>query len=493
VLNWNSIVDEAAVASVLSDAYAPFCRPIADALAVFLRGLPAGHQATILANQAALPQTASASERLAALARSCPALHKLGQILARDRRLAPELRKHLQELESLRPSMSMETIHAALAEELGPLKRLGIALLPPALAEASVAIVVPFRYDPAPGEKSPREAVFKLLNPGIEERLEQELELFEQVGSYLDQQCEDFRLPQLDYRESFEQVRDKLRHEVRLDLEQCHLAQARALYAGDSRVQIPALFEHCTSRVTAMEQVVGRKVTEHGLDSEVERRRLTRLVLQALIARPIFLRASQALFHADPHAGNLFLTNDHRLAILDWSLVGSLGERERIAMVQITLAALTLDAERINAILAGLAERHQPDRATLESVVYAWLGRIRRGQFPGFTWLMGLLDEAVRTARLRVGADLMLFRKTIYTLDGVVADIGARDSRIDDVLLKEFLGHFAVEWPERWTALPNSRAFATRLSNADLAQMMLSLPLAAARLWLDQFTIPKPR
>jgi ubiquinone biosynthesis protein len=493
MLNWNSIIDEAALASVLSDAYAHFSRPIAGALAVFLRGLPAAHQAVVLANQASLPQNATASERLAALARSCPALHKLGQILARDRCLAPELRKHLQELESLRPSMSMETIQAALAQELGPLNRLGVTLLPPALAEASVAIVVPFRYDPAPGEKMPREAVFKILKPGIEERLDQELELFEQVGSYLDQRCEDFQLPPLDYQAAFEQVRDKLRHEVRLDQEQGHLERARALYAGESRVQIPALFEHCTSRITAMERIVGRKVTEHGLDSEFEKRRLTRLVLQALIARPIFLRASQALFHADPHAGNLFLTRDHRLAILDWSLVGSLGERERIAMVQITLAALTLDAERMVTILAGLAERNQVDRATLETVVQSWLRRIRRGEFPSFTWLMGLLDEAVQTARLRVGTDLMLFRKTIYTLEGMVADIGARDIWIDAVLLNQFLGHLAVEWPERWLALPNSRRFATRLSNADLAQMTLSFPWAAKQLWFDQFRILQPQ
>jgi ubiquinone biosynthesis protein len=487
VLHWDSIIDEATLASVLSEAYAHFSRPIAGALARFLGGLPAAHQASILTDQATLPPTATPSKRLATLARSCPTLHKLGQILARDQRLAPELRKHLQELESLRPSISLETIETTLEQELGPLKRLGVTLVPPALAEASVAVVVPFREESAPRGELPREAVFKLLKPGIEARLEQELELLGQVGAYLDQRCEDFQIPPLDYREMFEQIRDKLRHEVRLDQEQRHLQQARALYAGECRVQIPALFEPCTARVTAMERVVGNKVTEQGLNSEGEKRRLAGLVLEALIAVPIFLRASQALFHADPHAGNLFLTTDRRLAILDWSLVGSLGERERIAMVQILLGALTLDAERIVAILTELAERPPIDRETLEAVVRRWLRRIRQGQFPGFTWLMGLLDEAVQTARLRVQADLLLFRKTLYTIEGVVNDIGARGHRIDEVLLSKFLGHFVVEWPERWLALPNSRTFATWVSNADLAQMMLSLPWTATRFWLEQF------
>ncbi len=237
---------------MLPDAQARFRRPIAGALAVFLQGLPEAHQEAILAEQALLPPTAIPAARLATLARSCPALHKLGQILARDRRLAPELRQHLQELESLPPSIPFETIRDILTQELGPLERLGITLESPALAEASVAVVVPFRFDSAPGGEGLREGVFKILKPGIEERLEQELELFQRVGTYLDQMCEEFQIPHLDYLEAFEQVRDKLQHEVLLDLEQRHLEQARAIYTGEPWVQIPALLNPCTPRVTAM-------------------------------------------------------------------------------------------------------------------------------------------------------------------------------------------------------------------------------------------------
>jgi ubiquinone biosynthesis protein len=483
--NWDSIIDEAAVASVLPDEYARFRRPIAGALGVFLEGLPAVHIEAVLTDQASLPPTATAARRLGVLALSCPALHKLGQILARDRRLSPELRQHLQELESLPPSVPVESIQAVLAQELGPLGRLGVTLLPPALAEASVAVVIPFRQDHGPRKERSQAGVFKILKPGIEERLAQELELVGHVGSYLDERCDAFRLPHLDYRESFEQVRDKLRQEVRLDLEQQHLAQAGEFYRDEPRVQVPALFAHCTPRVTAMERVTGGKVTEHGLDSAGDMRRLAGLVVEALIARPVFSPANRALFHGDPHAGNLFLTDDHRLAVLDWSLVGTLGERERIAFGQITLGALTLSPERIVAALVGLAERRQVNRLVLESVVDAWLDRVRFGQFPGFAWLMGLLDEAFQTARLRVGGDLMLFRKTLHALEGVLADVHAGTSPIDVVLQREFLRHLALEWPRRWVAPPHSRAFATRLSNADLAQMFLGLPWAAAQVWVN--------
>src|SRR6516162_9353966 len=192
MVNWGLRIDEGAIASVLPDEYARFRRPVLGALTTFLESLPAGHQAAVLAGQAALPPTAPASERLFVLARSCPALHKLGQILARDRRLSPELRQHLQGLESLPPSTPLGAVQATLAQELGPLDRLGVTLEPPALAEASVAVVIPFRGDR--GER-PRQGVFKVLKPGIEERLDQELAVLERVGSYLDEKCHEFGIP----------------------------------------------------------------------------------------------------------------------------------------------------------------------------------------------------------------------------------------------------------------------------------------------------------
>jgi ubiquinone biosynthesis protein len=478
MLAWSFLLDESALASVLPDELAHFRKPLAGALAVFLQGLPSEHQAALLKDQAALPD-ASPSQRLAVLARSCPALHKLGQVLARDRRLPAPLRGHLQELESLPPSVPLAAIEAILTRELGALEQRGVTPLPPALAEASVAIVVPFHH-----AGTTEQGVFKVLKPGVEERLELELELLGRVGAYLDQRCGELGIPPLDYQESFQQVRDRLRHEVRLDLEQQHLARARAVYATQPQVHVPALLPHCTPRVTAMERLTGVKITDHGLPSPDERRRLGDLVIEALIAGPIFARADEALFHGDPHAGNLLLTTDGRLGILDWSLAGVLGEHDRIAFAQMALGCLTLDSQRIVTSLAGLAKWGRIDRPALASVVHAWLGRIRQGYLPGFTSLMDLLDEAVQKGGLRVGADLLLFRKSLHTLEGVVADIGAPEDRLDAVLLVQLLGHLVVEYPQRWLALPSSRAFATRLSNADLLEAALGWPCTLARFWL---------
>ncbi len=210
---------------------------------------------------------------------------------------------------------------------------------------------------------------------------------------------------------------------------------------------------------------------------------MAKLIAKSLIAKPVFSQSSHALFHSDPHAGNLFLTQDERLGILDWSLVGSLGVPERVAIVQILLGAMTLDTQRIVTVLAGLADAQRWDAVATEGVVQHWIQRVRRGQFPGLRWLMGMLDDAVQTARLRVSVDLMLFRKSLHTLEGVVAEVGERSGQIDKTLSLEFLRHFAEEWPQRWVKWPASRDFATRLSNQDLTDTLVSYPTTMARFW----------
>ena len=324
-LHWDVLLDEASLASVLPPEYSHFARPIRDGLAVFLAGLPGEEQVAMLRSQAALGPQATMSERLGGLARHCPVLQKLGQVLARDQRLPAELRFQLRQLESLPPTVPLAVLESTLRQELGSLERRGIVLCPPAIAEASVAVVIPFRFEATRRNVSHREGVFKVLKPGIQDRLDRELNLLERVGEHLDECCEELHIPHLDYQESFQQVRDKLRDEVRLENEQRHLQLASVTYAGDENVQIPALLPDCTTRVTAMERVTGVKVTDHDLVKRTDRRRLAEKVVRALVAGPVFSPVRESMFHGDPHAGNLFLTDDQRLAILDWSLVGHAG------------------------------------------------------------------------------------------------------------------------------------------------------------------------
>jgi ubiquinone biosynthesis protein len=436
----------------------------------------------LVAEQCALPADASAEERLAVLISRCPTLHKLGQVVARDRRLAPTLRRRLQSLESMEPVTPVATVAETIRREIGADCVRALAIDSRALAEASVALVIPFTSNELK-DKQPGHGVLKALKPQIKERLEEELEIWSSLAVFIDERCKQDGLPLLRCAEIFETVRELLAKEVRLDLEQAHLTEAARFYADTERIQIPALLPCSTPSVTVMERVFGTKVTDAGHLSDKARKELAGLVLRELVARPIWSTEPWAMFHADPHAGNLFYTEDDRLAILDWSLVGHLDKTEREQTAQVVLGALNLDANRVCRAIAAMAIS-VPDETALRRVADRAVGVLYRTEPPSLHWLLNLLGDAMLEAGVLFGEDLVLFRKSVLTLEGVAADVSMGTS-LGKVL--PLSGGLALlrEWARRCVASPISRDFGTHVSNLDLLSLYFAAPSAAGRFVTD--------
>jgi ubiquinone biosynthesis protein len=168
------------LASVVPDCYAAFRPLVADGLTSFLTHLSPARLAAVFRAQAELPADADLGRRLVLFLHACPALHKIGQVVARNRNLDPELRRHLQELESLEPHTPPDQLRPILARELAPAAepyRVAVADRP--LAEGGVAVVVPLTWsDPAAGADAPRRhGVAKLLKPGVAGLLAEDLDI----------------------------------------------------------------------------------------------------------------------------------------------------------------------------------------------------------------------------------------------------------------------------------------------------------------------------
>lgn len=423
------------------------------------------------------PSAAGALLRVMPIVRQSPTLHKLGQVLARHKALDADLRAQLQTLESLAPATPMPPILACIHEELRRTDAPPVRVQRRALAEGSVAVVVPFTWHDGDATV---EGVFKVLRPGIVERLDAELSAWAAVGAHLDETCDENNLPPIPYRETFEQVRELLLNEVRLDLEQAHLAEAAACYAGDDDVRVPRVLPFGTARMTAMEHVDGRLIAD--VNEPAMRRRAAETIVRAMIAGPLLSDADAALFHADPHAGNLMIDADGRLVPLDWSLAGRLSRDARTAAVQLLLGAMQRDAGVATRATEALADR-VVDAHTLRDRVGSAVQSLPPFAPPGVHWLTALLDGLVVSNAARFAGDLMLFRKSLLTLEGVVADVcDAVD--VDAVLMQAVMRQLADEWPRRMLSFPMSRSFGTHLSNADLWSAAWSVPAAATRHWL---------
>ena len=470
--------------------FAEFRPLVSDAVVFFVERLPMPRIAELVADQCALSGDASAEERLAALISRCPTLHKLGQVVARDRRLAPGLRRRLQALESMEPMTPVATVADSIRREIGTDCSCALTMDSQALAEASVAVVIPFSSDRLEDEL-PTHGVLKALKPNIRERLEEELEIWASLAAFIDERCVQDGLPLLRCAEIFETVRDLLAKEVRLDLEQANLVEAAKFYSDAEKIQIPILLPCSTPSITVMERVFGTKVTDAKHLSEPDRKELAGLVLRELVARPIWSTKPWAMFHADPHAGNLFYTEDHRLAILDWSLVGHLDKTEREQTAQIVLGALNLDPHRVRRAIAAMAIG-VPDERALSEVVDRAVGALYRTEKPSLHWLLDLLGDSMFKAGVGFGEDLVLFRKSVLTLEGVAADVSTGTS-LGRVLPLSGGLELLREWARRSVASPISRDFGTHVSNLDLLSLYFAAPLAATRFVTDRLFRPSFR
>jgi len=84
---------------------------------------------------------------------------------------------------------------------------------------------------------------------------------------------------------------------------------------------------------------------------------------------------------------------------------------------------------------------------------------------------------------LRVfGEDLLLFRKTWFSLSGIFSDLVEHQSP-DIPLLGCGLRRFLAELPARLLALSDSRSFSTHISNADVLLTGASVWLSSVRYW----------
>ncbi len=448
------------------------------ALCTFLQNLPARRLEQLEALQRGIPSGAPPAVRLLALLQHCPTLHKFGQLLARRRDLPPALRTVLQSLESLPPTASADEVRERISREVARFaSEWTFDPAGPPLAEASVAVVVPVTIRRG-GEAAPLEAVVKLLKPDITENLMVELNALAAVADALERDGPAAGLPDIRYRDTFEDVRALVTHEVNLVAEHENLAAAFTRLALNTNVLIPEPLACSSAQMLAMGRIHGRKVTDAPADAGT-RRRLGRTIVQALIADVLFSPDEVAHFHADPHAGNLFVTDDGRLAILDWSLVGCLGRSERRAVVLLLAAALTLDAPLARRAIETLAI--EPPPAAISPIIDAAIDRVARGQLPGLDWMVALLD-GLATTGVRFSADMLLMRKCLWLLEGVLADLSP-DVPVDATLIAAAFSAFAFDWPHRLMSGPFAAAPRTHLSNADLAALALRLPVAAVNFW----------
>ncbi len=440
------------VETLVPEAQAAWRPLVRDAMGFVFSKLSRERLAAKLREQMGLPAETPPEERLIRLIAKMPGLQKLGQVLARHRGLAVPVREALCQLENGMTDVTADEIRAIVTEDLGPrLKAYGVQIEPSVHKEGSASAIVKFTWRKP--RREPEEGAFKVLKPYVPENFAQDMNLLQGLSEYLGSRDRGYGFAVRDLREMISEVRLLLEHELDFPREQATLIEAARMYHSSFGIRVPRLIGPlCSRRVTAMSAEHGVKVTEAFPRAPLRRSGIARQVIEALVAVPLFSPEPEAVFHADPHAGNLLYDEPHReLVILDWALTDrlSLATRRQVVM----LAVMTLlrkpagVAEAIYALAKPNRRGHRTPQLLIEQHVNRFFASFPRGRAPSVLDAMILLDELALTG-VRFPAALFMFRKVLFTLDGVLHDVAGPGVRMDQVIACQFLtrcvGSFGV-------------------------------------------------
>ncbi|EOA20350.1 hypothetical protein CARUB_v10000658mg [Capsella rubella] len=261
---------------------------------------------------------------------------KLGQFIASAPTLfPPEYVKEFQNCFDKAPPVPFEEIRKILQEELGkPIDSVYEYVDPTPIASASIAQVHGARL-----RGSQEDVVIKVLKPGIEDFLVADLNFIYVVSRIFEFLSPEFSRTSLVG--IVKDIRESMLEEVDFNKEAQNIESFKRYLESmglTGQATAPRVYKYCSSRrVLTMERLYGVPLTD--LDSI---RSLVSSPENSLItALNVWFGSLLACesFHADVHAGNLWLLRDGRIGFLDFGIVGRISPKTWAAM-EVFLASI---------------------------------------------------------------------------------------------------------------------------------------------------------
>ena len=344
-----------------------------------------------------------------------PTFVKFGQVLATRIDLLPaEWIAELGKLQNAVPARPWEEIRPQLVEDLGDEpERVFARVEQDALAAASLAQTHRAWLEDGSA------VVLKVRRPGIRELVEADLRLLARVAEIIEAQAPDLRR----YRPTgiVQQFASSLRAELDFAAECRNAERIAENFEGDERIAIPDIHWQWTSeRLNVQEFMDGipgndlAAVDAAGIDRHELARTGAALVLKMVL--------EDGLFHADPHPGNIFYLDDGRIGVIDFGMVGRVGERRRQQVAQLLHGMVSQDAEAVADILLDWTDGDADvEEGRLQTDVDALVDQYRGVPLKELRMGQMLLDVSamLRRNRLTLPPDLALMIKAFLTLEGL--------------------------------------------------------------------------
>jgi ubiquinone biosynthesis protein len=249
-------------------------------------------------------------------------------------------------------------------------------------------------------------------------------------------------------------------------------------------VRVPRLIRPlCTSQITALTEERGIKVTNAASRLPAARRRkVAEQLVEALVAVPLLATQEDAIFHGDPHAGNLLYNNrTGELTIIDWALRERLSrdQRRHLALVflMVTLRDPVGTCNEVLALTQQHIRRTSPRGRMIAEFVARFLSDLPTARMSSGVDAM-LLLERLAMKSVTFPTPLIMLSKVMFTLDGILGDVAGSSPDMGFGFGVTIARHVAQHW------IRNRKEFRSPLMNRDWITLQCSALLYAPRLWL---------
>jgi len=258
-----------------------------------------------------------------------PTFVKLGQVLSSRTELLPSA--YIEALSRLHDSVGpfpTEKAKAIIAEQLGrPVEELYASFDDQPIAAASLGQVHGAMLQDG------TRVVVKVQRPDVEQIMADDLDAIENVAAFLDDYTDLGR--QYRFRAIVGQLRRSLLRELDYEREAANLTLMADRHERFEKLMVPRPIEGlCAGRVLTMQRIEGVSLSsKHGQSIDAGDELLKQLFHAYL--RQILV---DGLFHADPHPGNVMLTDDGRLGLIDMGMTGFVDPTMREDLLRLLLA-----------------------------------------------------------------------------------------------------------------------------------------------------------
>lgn len=349
------------------------------------------------------------------LERLGPTFVKIGQLLSsRADLLPPKFLKPLSRLQDKVKPFPFQDVQFTIETEFGTkISKLFSSFDPQPLAAASLGQV--HRAALHDG----RAVVVKVQRPNIHEQIREDFAALDEIAKVLHRHTDFGQRHELV--KVLEEFETSIAHELDYRREASNMVTLANNLREFKRIRIPLPIEsYTTHKVLTMDYIEGTKITELSplTPLDLDGRALAEELFRAYLKQVLI----DGTFHADPHPGNVFLTTDRRIALIDLGMVGYTTPAMQDSLLKLLLAVSEGESDQA----ADVAIRISDTATNFDETQFRHkIGQLVAEQLSGTLGQMDLgktLLEVSRSAAdtgLFVPVELTLLGKTLLQLDEV--------------------------------------------------------------------------